>query len=306
MCLGCSCVVKTHPRKAALWTQGGTTWQRMCSRFLPSCAQQARGSHVFLHLRRLNKDLVVLAILTFVEIHHLEAFPSFPTSHPMDTWSFVPKVPEAATHTQQYTHYCQEAPLEESGLTERVLFPRKWRLALLIQLSRQSGFRISATNSLNRGPACVENLGTFPSEHSLAMCLRAKYDSRDNGSLVRGSTWVSPDEYFTKLSTGVSATSWKCENWNQSSGRRSNCHEHHVTWYSLQLLQQRREREKACSPRRPASPLPFRLCTGVTFCPSRRQDHSRGRTLLLSSSSSLSYFPLWLSPQFHLLNKLFN
>lgn len=52
MCLQCSCVVKTHPRKAALWTQGGTTWQRMWSRFLPSCVQQARGSHVFLHLRR--------------------------------------------------------------------------------------------------------------------------------------------------------------------------------------------------------------------------------------------------------------
>lgn len=33
----------------------------------------------------LNKDLIVLAILTFVEIHHLEAFPSLPTSHPMDT-----------------------------------------------------------------------------------------------------------------------------------------------------------------------------------------------------------------------------
>lgn len=33
----------------------------------------------------LNKDLVVLAILTFVEIHHLESLPPFPTSHPVDT-----------------------------------------------------------------------------------------------------------------------------------------------------------------------------------------------------------------------------
>lgn len=308
MRLGCSCVVKTHPRKAALWTPGGTTWQRMWSRFLRSCAQQARGSLVFLLLRRSeqgsrspsNTDICwnpspgVTSILSHLTPSgHLILCSQSPGSN--------------HTHTQRYTHYCQEkvpgeAPLEESGLTERVLFPRIWGQALLIHLSRQSGFRISATKSLNRGPACVENLGVFPLEHSHAMCLRAKYDSRDNGSLGRGSTWVSRDENVTDLSTGVSATSWRCENGNQSSGRRSDFRERRVTSYSLQLLQQRGEREKACSPGRRASPLTCSLCTGVAFCPYCRQDHSRGRTLPLSSPSSLSYFPLWLSPQFHLIN----
>lgn len=109
MCLGCLCVVKMHRRKATLWTQGGTKWQRMGSKFLPHCVQQANGSHVFLHLRRSkqgphspsNTDIhwnpspeAISILLNFISNGHL---------------IFCSQSPQSShTHTQQYTHYCQE------------------------------------------------------------------------------------------------------------------------------------------------------------------------------------------------------
>lgn len=141
----------------------------------------------------LNKDPVHLARLTTAEIYHLKPFPSVLTSHSTVIRSFVSSVPKAAPHNSNIVTSTRKRrlgrPLGGARADTESPFPRKWRRALLIHRSRPSGFWITATNSLNRGQTCVENLGIFPLEHLHVMCLRAKYESRDKNQPIE-SPWV--------------------------------------------------------------------------------------------------------------------